>query len=170
MDLMKISSESVLNLSGTTLLYSLSRGPLPSSLAKKYSSPWSWTFWCGSGSDDSELSDPDDSLPDSLSEPESLSDPDPSPQAPPQPQRPGVRGRSSPGDSNKARKKSNRNPEAGDEVIIETDKGAIEFKVIEKVNNQESDSLFRVAQIKDGKSATLNFKRVKWNVKSPQDI
>ena len=97
---------------------------------------------------------------------ETFSDQDPSPQ----PQRPGVRGRSSPGDSNKTRKKSNRNPEAGDEVIIETDKGAIEFKVIEKVNNQESDSLFRVAQIKDGRSATLNFKRVKWNVKVPQDI
>ena len=101
---------------------------------------------------------------------ETFSDSDPSPQLPPQPQRPGVRGRSSPGESNKTRKKSNRNPEAGDEVIIETEKGAIEFKVIEKVNNQDSDSLFRVAQIKDGKSATLNFKRVKWNVKSPQDI
>ena len=101
---------------------------------------------------------------------ETFSDPDPSPQLPPQPQRPGVRGRSSPGDSNKSRKKSNRHPEAGDEVIIETDKGAVEFKVIEKVSNQESDSLFRVSQIKDGKSATLNFKRIKWNVKSPQDL
>ena len=94
---------------------------------------------------------------------ETLSDLDPSPQ----PQRPGVRGRSSPDDSNKSRKKSNRHPEAGDEVIIETDKGAVEFKVIEKVNSQESDNLFRVSQLKDGKSATLNFKRIKWNVKSP---
>ena len=42
--------------------------------------------------------------------------------------------------------------------------------MIEKVSNQESDSLFRVSQIKDGKSATLNFKRIKWNVKSPQDL
>ena len=107
---------------------------------------------------------------------ETFSDLDPSPQPSsqpsPHPQRPGVRGRSSPGDgdSNKSRKRSNRLPEAGDEVIIETDKGAVEFKVIEKVNNQESDSLFRVSQNKDGKSATLNFKRVKWSAKSPRDI
>ena len=98
---------------------------------------------------------------------ETFSDLDPSPQHPPKPQRPGVRGRSSPGDgdSNTTRKKSNRYPEAGDEVVIETAKGEAVFKVIEKVNDKESDSLFRVTKINDGKSATLNFKRIKWNFK-----
>ena len=37
--------------------------------------------------------------------------------------------------------------------------------MIEKVNDKESDSLFRVTKINDGKSATLNLKRIKWNFK-----
>ena len=105
---------------------------------------------------------------------ETFSDLDPSPQHPPKPHRPGVRGRSSPGDgdgdSNTTRKKSNRHPEAGDEVVIETAKGAAEFKVIEKVNDKESDFLFRVTKINDGKSATLNFKKIKWNFKPSEGL